>query len=201
MSLSGLYAIIMSIKNLGFILATMCMLTGCVTDGSFPILSSDPAPAQPAQNTPAQPAKTIIGWVERVKVGDIDYLPKAKLDTGAKTSSLDAEIIRTFKRDGTEFIVFRTRLGDENAKPQIFESELKRWVRIKKKKESEGYIRRPVVEMTLCLAGKLITGEVNLSDRDHFSYPILIGRNMLSSQFMIDTSKTFTRDPQCSAAG
>ncbi len=189
-------------KKTGLIIASICMLTGCAADGSFLILSGDRTPAAPAVEPiqrieHKQSAKTIIGWVEHVKIGDLDYLPKAKLDSGAKTSSISADIIRTFKRDGTEFIVYRILLGDDNVQPQIFESEIKRWVRIKKKTASEGFIRRPVVDMTLCLAGHTVQGEVNLSERDHFSYPILIGRSMLASKFIIDTAKTFTHAPKC----
>ena len=68
-----------------------------------------------------------------------------------------------------------------------------RWVKIESR--TKDYIRRPVVRMKLCIAGRWIEEEVNLSDRDEFNYSVLIGRNMLKkAKLAIDSAKTFTQD-------
>lgn len=68
------------------------------------------------------------------------------------------------------------------------------------KKKEGGLQRRPVVTMTFCIAGRLIKDEVNLSDRGHFNYEVLVGRNMLTSgNLIIDASKAFTARPNCMA--
>ncbi|MEN8720357.1 MAG: RimK/LysX family protein, partial [Oceanococcaceae bacterium] len=49
-----------------------------------------------AETGPVEPA----GWVEKVRLLPGEIPLKAKLDTGAKTSSLHAEDISLFERDG-----------------------------------------------------------------------------------------------------
>jgi hypothetical protein len=123
------------------------------------------------------------------------------MDTGAKTSSIDAEIIDIAKsgkskkdRPG-ETVVFSVSAGDEK---KTFEREIVRYVRIKKK--GGGYIRRPVIEMTFCIAGRNITEEVNLANRENFIYPVLIGRNMMAhADLAIDPSRTLLSRPNCKA--
>jgi len=54
------------------------------------------------------------------------------------------------------------------------------------------------VEMELCIAGLYVAGEVNLSDRDQFNYPVLIGRNMLNSgNILVDSRETYTYRSRC----
>ena len=139
----------------------------------------------------------VVGWVERVSVGDLSYKPKAKIDSGATTSSINADIIRTFETDGKEFVVFRVDF-EEDGGEHVIEAPITRWVRIKRKGGDDEYIRRPVIEMTFCIGNKKIKEEVNLADRGQFIYPVLIGRNVLDGRMLIDSSKTFTKTPSCS---
>ena len=159
------------------------------------LLATVPALAKPP---------TILGWVEEVKIDGVDVTFKAKLDTGAKTSSIDAEVIDIrkegekikHKRTG-EVVVFSVR-DEKTGSASTFERAIVRYVRIKKK--GGGYLRRPVIEMTFCLAGKWIKEEVNLANRENFIYPVLIGRNMMEhARLAVDPSHTFTSRPRCEA--
>ncbi len=174
---------------------------------SAAVTKPEPAPKKPT--TPAKPKKekasepkkkkpppkrVIMGWVERVTLLGSNHTVKAKLDSGAKTSSVDAEIIKTFKRDGKRYALYRVILDDEIT--ETYESRIVRMVRIKKKEG--GFIRRPVVKMRFCLGGKTIRSEVSLAERGHFIYPVLIGRNMLEkANILVDTSQTHTAKPSC----
>jgi hypothetical protein len=63
-------------------------------------------------------------------------------------------------------------------------------VRIKRKEG--GYVERPVIRFSFCIAGDVVTGEVNLAQRSHFEYPVLIGRNMLHKRgILVDSGSTF----------
>jgi hypothetical protein len=143
-----------------------------------------------------------VGYVEKVSLPAVDIKLKAKLDTGAKTSSIHANILEVTEKDKDKkkdkgFVVFTIETSDGSSK--TIKKPIKRWVRIKKK-ESEGFIRRPVVNMTVCIAGQLVKDEeINLANRENFNYDLLIGRNMLEhGQLVIDVSKVFTTEPNCS---
>jgi hypothetical protein len=155
--------------------------------------------------------KRMVGWVEHVHIEAIDTQFEAKLDTGAKTSSIDADVIDiveyTPRKAGDAAapekkaasplgrIIFT--IEDETGAPKTLERDIVRWARIKKKGNA-GFIRRPVVHMRFCLAGRLIEDEVNLAVRERFIYPVLIGRNMLEKGgLVVDASRKLTAPATC----
>jgi hypothetical protein len=158
-----------------------------------------PATVQAQSNKPQQ--QIIMGWVENVFVEDIDAKLKAKLDTGATTSSMRAEVVNVVRpayKEGEKKpkrrVIFQ--IEDADGKTDTLERQLVRWVRIKDKKG--GYQRRPVVVMEFCVAGRLVQSEVNLAPRKDFVYPVLVGRNMLrDGGIIVDPSKTFTAHARC----
>lgn len=141
--------------------------------------------------------KTVMGWVEYVRIADIDAKLKGKLDTGATTSSVRAEVLKVVrhKKGDARRVVFQ--IQDASGKVSTLERRLVRWVRIKSKKTGV-YYRRPVVDMEFCLAGQRVHSEVNLAPRTDFIYPILVGRNMLrDANLLVDADRTFTSHANC----
>ena len=55
----------------------------------------------------------IYGWVERVELEPVGLSLKAKLDTGAKTSSLDARNIKVVRQDGQRYVIFDVKSGNK----------------------------------------------------------------------------------------
>jgi len=160
------------------------------------VVKERPAPVVPivAPKEKKKKEKTVLGWVEKVTLSGSDHTVKAKLDSGAKTSSVDAEIIKTFHREGKQYVLYRVMLDDNVS--ETYESRIVRWVRIKKK--DGGFQRRPVVKMQFCIGKKNLTSEVSLAERGHFIYPVLVGRNMLEKgNILVDTSRTFLAKPEC----
>lgn len=147
----------------------------------------------------AKKAPTVIGWVEKIRIESVDSTFPAKMDTGAKTSSLGSEVIKLIEpatRSETDFGSVVFSVNDDEGKTRVLKRKIQRWVRIKSK--TGGFLRRPVVKMTFCIAGNLISEEVNLSDRTRFIYPVLIGRNMMrEGNLAIDPSRTFAVKPTC----
>jgi hypothetical protein len=138
--------------------------------------------------------KQTLGYIEKVLVGESSIMMKAKLDTGATTSSINADIIKvvTDEEENREYVIFRI---DEDKEAETFKSEIVRWVRIKGKQGK--LIRRPVILMEFCFGYTKVKEEVNLSERDHFLYPVLIGRNMLAGNVIVDPDRKFTIQPKC----
>lgn len=130
----------------------------------------------------------IIGAVERVEVGTTGLIAKARIDTGATTSSIHAEDIVTLERDGKAWVRFSFDAGDGQP-PTTIEKRVVRKVRIKRLNDE--YQRRYVVKLQLRMGELEEIIEVTLSDRSDFEFPVLIGRNFLTDNAIVDVSKQF----------
>lgn len=142
----------------------------------------------------AQQGKLIFGWVEEVVVSRSAFTMHAKLDTGADTSSLDAQDIERFDRDGEPWVRF-TLSGEEDAETTTLERPLVRDVLIKRHRGPSQ--RRPVVKVPVCLGPFLMDIEVSLIDRSNFNYPVLIGRAAMEGVAVVDGERALTHEPEC----
>jgi hypothetical protein len=141
--------------------------------------------------------KSIFGYVERVIITNKGFSVKARLDTGAATSSLDAVNIRRFRRGGTRYVRFDV-LDPDSEEFVTLERELVRNVLIRQLGAPSE--RRPVVKMPLCVGHIMREVEVNLTSRTGFLYPMLIGRSAMRGVIIVDPELTFTRAPTCDPA-
>lgn len=135
----------------------------------------------------------IYSWKEKVRVYPSAMEFKAKLDSGAKTSSLNAFNIEEFKRDDQEWVRFTIQNWEK--KKQTLERKIVRHVRIKE--HDGGTQRRVVVKMGICLGTLYKEVDVNLVDRSHFTTGMLIGRSYMQSHVLIDPASTYTHTARC----
>jgi len=157
--------------------------------GSVSQAGESPPTVKP-QASPKQ--KLIMGWLESVFIKPWNRRLTAKLDTGAKTSSLHADNIEHFRKNGEDWVRFA--LGDTEDKklpPIIAEKPLVRTVNIKCKGEDCQPSKRDVVVLTVCKNGKDYEAEFNLVDRSNFNYPVLLGRSFLKGVVLVDPAETF----------
>jgi hypothetical protein len=144
----------------------------------------------------ATPDLEILGWIEKVRLLPVEMEISAKLDTGADNSSIHAPKHKIVGRDGADWVLFTvTNIDGERAR---FEKPLKQWVTIL---SASGRTERPVVEMTICLAGLRRTVDVNLADRGDLSYPMLIGRSYLRGRVAVDSGREHVGSPVCEREG
>ena len=174
------------------------MIKSLLAGASAALLCVSPA----AADSDDEDTKYTLGWLEHVRIADMDIQLDAKLDTGATTSSIDAVIIdmpdrKKFDEDDDEDereIVFK--VINEDGDERTIETDVVRFAAIKAKKG--GVIYRPVVELELCLGGRLIKDQVTLADRAHFNYETLIGRNMLKkASIVVDSNEIYTKKARC----
>ena len=138
-----------------------------------------------------------IGWVEPLSLDRGRVVVKAKVDSGALTSSINAEEIERFEKGDEDWVRFelvvKTFDGDIERIPM--ERPLFRNVRIK---EHEGeYDRRPVVKLDFCFNNKKHTAQFNLVDRSRFLYPVLLGRRFLADRVVINPAKRYMTTAKC----
>jgi hypothetical protein len=131
--------------------------------------------------------KITLGTVEEVILLPWGVKLQARVDSGAATTSLDARNLKVIDRTA-EFFLPTASGGLELRIP------IKRWVRIK---SALGRQRRPIVELELCIGPKRVNVQANLADRSGLKYPILIGRNTLRTDFVIDCTQNMCAPPRC----
>lgn len=136
-------------------------------------------------------SSTVAGWREWVSLPDagVPWI-KAKLDTGARSSSLHAFDIEDFERDGEPWVRFSVHPWQRSAEEShLCELPLhdRRLVR-----SSSGHSQeRDVVLMEVSLLGRSVTAEVTLSRRDEMGFRLLIGREALRQGFLVDPGRSY----------
>lgn len=115
---------------------------------------------------------------------------KAKLDTGARTSSVHAYDVEVVGEGDDERVRFRIQPWQESADDAvIIECPVhdRRTVR-----SSSGHAEeRIVVLMDVAIMGRVVSTEVTLSNRDAMGFRMLIGRQALRHGFVVDSSRSF----------
>ncbi|GHA85315.1 retropepsin-like aspartic peptidase RloA3 [Modicisalibacter luteus] len=138
-----------------------------------------------------------LGWVEKASIVPWGAVVKAKLDTGALTSSLQAENIDAFEKNHEEWVRFTVEVEDEASNEVVerrFEKPLFRDLTVR---GAGGKEERAVVLMNICIGEEIYEEQFSLEDRDDMIYPVLLGRRTIQSLGPVDVTKTFTRDPGC----
>lgn len=152
-----------------------------------------PAPPKP-KPCPRCPAavvadKTVFGETEEVTIDPPGFQYTARIDTGAEGTSIHATNIVRFERDGDSWVRFELTHPKTGA-TKTLERELVRRVRVKQV-ELDGYERRLVVMLDLSIGQVSGLTEISLVDRSGMEYPVLIGRNFLQNQVVVDVSQQF----------
>lgn len=146
------------------------------------------------------PGKVVAGWVEKVVIENQNYAVKAKLDTGAKTSSIHAEDIELFEKDKKKWVRFTLVLPGENQSLQRMTLEKTRARRVKVKEHDGEHDSRPVVELDICFNGFHYNAQFTLVNRQEYIYSILLGRRFLNEKAIIDPNETFQTLSICHAS-
>ncbi|WP_131106210.1 ATP-dependent zinc protease family protein [Ornithinimicrobium sufpigmenti] len=135
--------------------------------------------------------QTVVGWREWVRLPEVgvDWV-KAKVDTGAKTSSLHAFDLRTFDRDGHDWVRFVVHPWQATAEDEVV-VELpvhdSRTVRSSSGHAEERY----VVLLPVVLGGRTVPAEVTLTGRDEMGFRMLVGREVLVQGYLVDPARSY----------
>lgn len=139
----------------------------------------------------------VFGWVENATIEPWGIMVKAKLDSGALTSSLDARDIETFEKDGEEWVRFRLKLEDQESGEEFSDRLERPLYREQTVRGAGGRDERPVVLMEVCMGDTIYEEQFSLRDREEMLYPLLLGRRTISHLGLLDVRNTFLQEPQC----
>lgn len=134
--------------------------------------------------------KLILGQKEWVHFPDINQSFRARVDTGAATSSLDADELKIVIKNGKKWAHFR--IADKYKSSEEIVLPVKRWVRIKQASNEEGS-RRPVIETWVKIGERVNKTEFTLADRSHLLFPVLLGRSYIKNNALVDVSRQYVQ--------
>ncbi|TYP95234.1 hypothetical protein LX73_0531 [Fodinibius salinus] len=131
----------------------------------------------------------VIGRLEHIDFPDWGLSEiEAKIDTGAYTSSLHCHHIKRIEENGEELVTFH--LLDPSH--EIYEDKLFKLPIHRKKtvKSSNGSTEeRYVIQTNIRIFDVTFTARFSLTDRSEMRYPVLLGRKLLNSRFLVDVSQ------------
>lgn len=166
---------------------------------ALPKALSAPCPVpQPAECEAPPPVavvnandKLVVGFLEQVYIEPPGQLTVARIDTGAESSSIHAEDIVEFERDGEDWVRFTLTL--EGVTSEI-ERQVERYVRVYQQADPDG-TRRAVVRLRVRMGNFEDSFEFTLADRSHLNNDLLLGRNFLTDVALVDVGREFVQPP------
>jgi ribosomal protein S6--L-glutamate ligase len=133
----------------------------------------------------------IVGWREWIGLPDMDIPAlKAKIDTGAATSSLHAHHIEYVQIGGVTHVKYSLCPLQNNKKivkhciAPLYDQRLV-------KSSSGDTERRPVIKTMLKIGALAWEIELNLTNRDYMGMRMLIGRQALDGRALVDAGHRF----------
>ena len=138
---------------------------------------------------------TVVGLREWVALPDLGVAGlRAKIDTGASTSSLHATDIEPFERDGENWVRFTAHLGSVvQLRHRRCEAPL---VTMKTIKSSNGHAQvRYVISTTLALGDRVWRVEFTLACRKAMRYRLLLGsKALIDGQLVVNPGIKYVQD-------
>ena len=134
--------------------------------------------------------KTVLGQTEWLYINKAKKSFRARVDTGAATSSINAVNIQHFERDGKNWVRFNIA-HDKDAEANIIEARIDRYVKILQSSEPGERDRRPVIKLNVRMGGITQQSEFTLTDRQHMDYAVLIGRSFIQDVMIVDVSQDY----------
>ncbi|HMO14038.1 MAG TPA: RimK/LysX family protein [Pirellulaceae bacterium] len=133
----------------------------------------------------------IVGWREWVSLPSLGIARiKAKVDSGARTSTLHAYDIETYFDRGEEFVRFKVHYLQNN--DNVFAESVARVVEHRIVKSSSGHeSNRPVIDTQIHFLNQAWNLEITLVGREQMGFRMLIGREALRGRFLIDPNLSY----------
>ena len=141
-------------------------------------------------NSPERPLLA-IGWREWVSMPELGVKRiKAKIDTGARSSSIHAFDVKTFFKEDQEYVQFSIHPAQGRDHPEIAAVApiLERRMIRSSNGEAESRI---VVRTTLSLLGQQFPVDLTLANRDAMGFRMLIGREALRGRYLVDSNRSY----------
>ena len=138
-----------------------------------------------------------VGWRELVGLPELGLagIP-AKIDTGARTSSLHAEVIDDFTRDDERFVRFAVNWDGVRHNCEAVHVDLRGITSSNGEQQTRFVIKTP-----LTIGNLTFRAEISLADRSQMQFPMLIGRTALRRRMVVDSGHSWLQSPAIAHKG
>lgn len=149
-----------------------------------------PSAAEPSP-TPTPAHAHCLGWREWAGLPGLGiHAIRAKLDTGARSSSLHVEWIEIVEQAGVQVARFGVRVRRRGRVVRACAAPV---VDRRSVTDSGGHrSERWFVRTRLALAGAAYEIDINLTDRGGMLFPLLLGRSALDGRFRVDPALSYS---------
>jgi len=133
----------------------------------------------------------IIGWREWLTLPELGIRRiKAKIDTGARSSSIHAFDIKQYQKDGQEHVQFKVHPLQRNTKVTVT-CDIP-VLEFRQVRSSSGHARqRPVIVTNVKALGESWPIEITLANRDQMGFRMLLGREAIRGRFLVDANRSY----------
>lgn len=130
--------------------------------------------------------KVLIGRIEWVSLPELKIKHKARIDSGAKTTSMHAINIEEIEQRGELFVKFQT----VDSEGKIVEV-VRKVDTTQKVSNTSGFVtKRYVIKEKIKIGNIEREVNINLNDRSKMDYKFLVGRNLLLGRFIVDVARS-----------
>jgi hypothetical protein len=140
---------------------------------------------------------TVVGWRELVSLPELGLsgIP-AKIDTGARTSSLHAHVLEDFVRGGERFVRFAVDWDGERHFCEAVHVDVRGITSSNGDQQTRFVIKTP-----LRIGSLTFRAEISLADRSQMQFPMLIGRTALRRRMVVDSGHSWLQSPAIAHKG
>ena len=140
---------------------------------------------------PDRMRRDVVGWREWVRLPELGvFVIKAKIDTGARSSSLHAFNVETFRRRGALWVRFQI-----HPRQRSIDTSIRTEARVlehRAVRSSSGHLtQRPVIVTHIELLGQCWPIELTLANRDEMGFRMLLGREALRQRLLVDPGRSY----------
>jgi hypothetical protein len=133
----------------------------------------------------------VVGWREWVGLPDLGIKKiKAKVDTGARSSSLHAFDLQEFDRDGVKWVRFKIHPVQRKNDPVVQAEAAVLDIRSIRSSSGKASLR-PVIVTNVELLGVTWPVEMTLANRDQMGFRMLLGRQAIRRRFLVDGGRSY----------
>ena len=130
--------------------------------------------------------KVLIGRIEWVSMPELKIKHRARIDTGAKTTSMHAVNIEEVEQRGELFVKFQT-IDSEGKTVEV----VRKVDTTQKVSNTAGLVsKRYVIKEKIKIGAIEREVNINLNDRTKMDYKFLVGRNLLLGRFIVDVARS-----------